>query len=210
MVEAETSGTILSRTTALIRGNALAAVIGIVGLSGADMIIDRLPTQSFALTGLVSLIAQYALIAAALRKLGLIGEGEGAAKLPAMFGLLFVTNLATLIGVVLLIVPGVILAVRWSIVVPILLAERTTIREAMRQSWERTAGRFWPIFGVFAIFTGALVVAVGVAAMFEGNVVATVATSVVINVVVVAMWYADIAIYEHGRPATSELEEVFA
>ena len=210
MADAETSGTILSRTNQLMRGNARAAAIGVIGLSIADMIIDRLPTQSFALTGVASLAAQYVLIAAALRRLGLIGDGEGAARLPAMFGLLLLTNLAILVGVVLLIVPGVILALRWSIAVPILLAERTTIRDAMRQSWERTAGRFWPIFGVFALYTVVLVAAAGAGVLFEGNVAGTILANVVVNIVVVAGWYADIAIYEHGRPRTRELEEVFA
>jgi hypothetical protein len=206
--EPETTGTIVARTVELLRGNALAATTGVIGLSLADLVIDSVPRQSFALTGIASLIGQYALIAVALRKLGLTDD-DRASKLPAMFGLLLLTNLGIVIGLLLLIVPGVILAVRWAIVVPILLAERATIRESMRQSWERTASRFWPILGAFAIFTVGLAAAMGAGTMVVGNIVGTFLTNLAINLVVVTMWYAAIAIYEHGRPATSELEKVF-
>jgi len=95
--------------------------------------------------------------------------------------------------------------------VPILLAERATIREAMRQSWERTAGRFWPIFGVIAIYFGVLIAASAVAVLvFAGNPVGTFVMNLLINIVAVGMWYAAIAIYQRARPATGELEEVFA
>jgi hypothetical protein len=211
MAETETSGTILTRTVELMRGNARPAAIVIVGLSAIDALLDSNPRLSVSIGGIVSLVAQYALVVAALRKLGLVGEGERGARLPAMFGLLFITGAAMLLGMVLLIVPGVILAVRWSIVVPILLAEHATIGDSIRQSWRRTAGRFWPIFGVMMIYLVVVIAASAVATlMFAGNPAGTFVTNLLVNGAVVAMWYAAIAIYEQGRPGTSELEEVFA
>jgi len=209
--EPETTGTILARTDDLVRGNAVAAAIAIIALATLDTLLDASPRQSFAVSGIVSFVAQYGLTVAALQKLGLMSDGERGSRMPAMFGLLFVTGLATFLGIVLLIVPGVILVVRWSIAVPILLAERATIREAMRQSWERTAGRFWPIFGVIAIYFGVLIAASAVAVLvFAGNPVGTFVMNLLINIVAVGMWYAAIAIYQRARPATGELEEVFA
>src|SRR5258708_7496312 len=124
MAKTETSGSILARTVELMRGNAPPAAIAIIGLAAVDTALDSLPRQSFAVSGIISLVAQYALVVAALRKLGVMADGDRGARIPALFGLLLVTGLATLLGVALLIVPGVILAVRWSIIVPILLAER--------------------------------------------------------------------------------------
>lgn len=210
MGEPETSGTILARTVELLRGNALAAGFAILGLSAIDTLLDSSPRQSIAVGGIISLVAQYGLTVAALRQLGLARDGDRGARIPALLGLLLLTGAATLLGFLLLIVPGVILLVRWSIAVPILLGERATVGAAMRQSWERTGGRFWPIFGVFAIYIVVLLIASTVAVLlFAGDIAGTLATNLVINLMVVALWYAAIAIYERGRGETAALQEVF-
>jgi hypothetical protein len=208
--EPETTGTILARTVELLRGNALVAGVTILGLAAIDTLLDASPRQSVAVGGIISLVAQYALTIAALRKLGLARDGDRGARIPALFGLLLLTGAATLIGLLLLIVPGVILLARWSIAVPILLGEHATVGAAMRQSWERTTGRFWPIFGVLAIYIVVLIIASTVAVLvFADNIAGTLVTNLVVNLMVVAVWYAAIAIYERGRGETEALQEVF-
>jgi membrane-anchored glycerophosphoryl diester phosphodiesterase (GDPDase) len=46
----------------------------------------------------------------------------------------------------LLIVPGVLLAIRWSIAQPLLVGRHVPAIDAMRESWEKTRGHGVPIF----------------------------------------------------------------
>jgi hypothetical protein len=61
------------------------------------------------------------------------------------------SNLGIVVGFVLLIVPGVILAVGWSVAVPACVIERKSIFESFRRSWEMTRGHRLAIFGVLII-----------------------------------------------------------
>jgi hypothetical protein len=53
----------------------------------------------------------------------------------------------------LLIVPGFMLLVAWSMAVPARVAEQTGITESFGRSRELTAGYRWPIFGAIVILT---------------------------------------------------------
>jgi hypothetical protein len=62
------------------------------------------------------------------------------------------TWLGLMLGFVLLIVPGIILAVVWSVAIPAKVAERTGVLQAFTRSRDLTRGRRWPIFGLFLIY----------------------------------------------------------
>jgi hypothetical protein len=62
------------------------------------------------------------------------------------------TWLGLTLGFVLLIVPGIILAVVWSVAIPAKVAERTGVLQAFTRSRDLTRGRRWPIFGLFLIY----------------------------------------------------------
>jgi Membrane domain of glycerophosphoryl diester phosphodiesterase/Uncharacterised protein family (UPF0259) len=64
-----------------------------------------------------------------------------------MFITRFLTGLAVLVGFLLLIVPGIYLAVRLAVVEPLILTEEVAGVDAMRRSWELTNGKFWRVFG---------------------------------------------------------------
>ena len=55
-------------------------------------------------------------------------------------------------GFLLLIVPGVMLFVMWSVVVPVRVAEEAGITASFGRSRALTAGYRWPIFGTLAIY----------------------------------------------------------
>jgi MFS family permease len=92
------------------------------------------------------------------------------------FPLLIVAILVTLgiyIGLILLVIPGIILALRWSITAPVVVIERDGPTRSMGRSAELTEGHRWAIFGLFILFAvffwitlivvGALFSALGVA-----------------------------------------------
>jgi hypothetical protein len=66
-------------------------------------------------------------------------------------------GLAVAIGFLLLIIPGIIFLVMFSVAVPALVVEGVRGTDAMRRSWNLVKGHFWHVFGVIvvaAILTG--------------------------------------------------------
>lgn len=56
------------------------------------------------------------------------------------------------LGVLLLVVPGVLLALRWAIVVPAAVLEHKNIDDAMRRSAELTAGLRGRVFAIYVLY----------------------------------------------------------
>ena len=112
-----------------------------------------------------------------------------------IISILFLLGMAA--GMILLIVPGIMLAVAWAVVIPVRVVENTGISETFGRSRALTKGYRWPIFWlvilytIAAILTGALIgvitgVSFGRAAAVNGNVpyiVMTWAVQVVLAIV---------------------------
>ena len=60
-------------------------------------------------------------------------------------------GLAVVGGFILLIIPGIIFLVLFSVSVPVLIVENRRGREAMRRSWNLAKGHFWHAFGVIIV-----------------------------------------------------------
>jgi hypothetical protein len=77
------------------------------------------------------------------------------------------------IGFVLLIIPGLILLVMWSVVAPVTVVERPGVLAAFARSRELVRGNGWAVFGVIVLLGLAVVVvsvAAGLAAASLGSV----------------------------------------
>lgn len=109
-------------------------------------------------TMLTAFILQGALTRAAVDDLAGSGVKFGAAVgdgLRYFFPLFIVAILVTLgtwIGLLLLIIPGIILALRWSITAPIVVIERDGPTKSMGRSAELTEGHRWAIFGLLILY----------------------------------------------------------
>lgn len=81
------------------------------------------------------------------------------------FGLLAVIGM--MIGFLFLIVPGIILAIMWSVGVPAMIVEGTGVSDSFSRSSELTSGYKWWIFLLFVIFVviSSIVSAVGAVVM---------------------------------------------
>jgi hypothetical protein len=68
-----------------------------------------------------------------------------------------VQGVLTVIGFLLLLVPGLILLTIWSVAAPVIVLERPGGLDALRRSRELVRGNGWPVFGVILVL-GVLVV----------------------------------------------------
>ena len=70
-------------------------------------------------------------------------------------GMLFLLSLASgiaiLLGLILLVVPGFILMIRWYISVPIMLEQNTSINNSLGKSWDYSKEHWVTIFGVLLL-----------------------------------------------------------
>lgn len=69
-----------------------------------------------------------------------------------LIGLAILMALGFAVGFVLLIVPGFILMIMWSVAVPSKVVEKIGVFDALRRSGDLTRGRRWPIFGLFVLY----------------------------------------------------------
>jgi hypothetical protein len=67
-----------------------------------------------------------------------------------LIGLLMV--LGVMAGLILLVVPGIIFALMWSVAIPVRVVERTKILGVFGRSRELTRGHKWTIFGAYLLF----------------------------------------------------------
>jgi hypothetical protein len=72
-------------------------------------------------------------------------------RLPAISGAMLLIALLETIGFLLLIVPGFVLATRWSLVMPAMIVEGLGVRAGMRRSRELVRGHGWRVFGTILV-----------------------------------------------------------
>jgi hypothetical protein len=163
----------LSFISALFSGVVFAGSKHTVLLFGKQVeVIDRsfgLFVAGALVTAVISVIISAALQAAILRAAAQATIGDpvdpeesyrfGFKRLGSVFLVSLLVGLAVAGGFILLVIPGIIFLVLFSVSVPVLIVENRRGREAMRRSWNLAKGYFWHALGVIlvaAIITGAI------------------------------------------------------
>lgn len=206
-----TVGDIFAETTRLLGENAGLALGSIVGLTIVNVTIDQVPGSGASLLGaILSIGLQYWAIRQALERRDRL---DGRAGFGSFFGVNLLSGLAILIGLLLLIVPGIYLAARWSAADAALLSEGEGISAALGKSWEMTASHIWPIVGALLVVY-VPVFGVGVGLNFAMGDAIPIAISGITNLLLYAAmvfaWLMGIAIYALIQPPSDTLAEVFA
>ena len=111
--------------------------------------LARLPFQAF-------LLGSFAFVAyadAAGQRLGLrAAVGAGLRPFLAIMAIHFVGYLAVILGTVLLIVPGILIALRWFVVTQVRAIEGPGFKQAFTHSAELTSGNRGQLFGLMVIY----------------------------------------------------------
>jgi hypothetical protein len=133
-------------------------------------------------------------------------------------GVGLVVGIAVMIGLALLIVPGIILWLRWSVSVPVLVQERQGVFGSMGRSAALTSGSRWSLFGLFLILVivsiaiewlvGMVVPALGTWLSLITEALVQSVLSMVISTAT-AVSYAELRQVKEGT-SVNELAEIFA
>jgi uncharacterized membrane protein len=122
------------------------------------------------------------------------------------------------LGFMLLIVPGIILLLRWSVAVPVLVQERRGVFGSMKRSRELTKGSRWALFGFWIILIIAVIViqlVLSQVVMVFGVTTALILDALVTSVVSVvtsvapAVSYVELRQVKEGT-SVDELAEIFS
>jgi hypothetical protein len=83
-------------------------------------------------------------------------------RLPALIASGIVAGLGILLGLLLLIVPGLFLLTRWALIPAVIVIEKRRAGESFDRSWQLTRGFGWTVFGSLLVAFLAYIVAQGV------------------------------------------------
>lgn len=215
MQESVSAGRLIASMFDLMRDNAVAVAASIAGLSVLGVASDMYDPEAITSVpiSIACAIAQFVVVRSALDRLGLVQRSGRAVG--AYVGVSILANIGILLGLVLLVIPGVVLAIRWSIVAPIVLAEEQGAMESLSESWARTKGHFAAILVASLVPLVPLAAGIVAYAMTDPETAQIpLATSVVANICTNAFlamgWLLSVAIYSTVMDAQEPLEEIFA
>ena len=154
-------GGILAETLDILRRNWLWCLIGCVALGLAHLCAyfalehwwtGRTPVQILDLTPLFALpayyLVHYFVITRVMQGERLTEFGWSIKALAIYLHASLLVLLGMIVGMILLIVPGLIAALHWAAVSGFVIAKRQSATEAMISSWRATEGPLGTIFGV--------------------------------------------------------------
>jgi uncharacterized membrane protein len=158
----------------------------------------------------------------------IIGDAvrRGFSRFLSIVGVSILVSLGVFVGLILFIIPGIILALRWSVALPACVVENLGPIAAMRRSADLTKGHRWQIFGLFVLIIVVAVIAFAVIGALVGmgllaapetlgrlvllGIVTVIITAIVTAYfnVVAAMIYHDLRVAKEGV-GTEEIAAVF-
>ena len=164
--------------------------------------------------GIVGVVIAYGLTVSLLKLTGSPSSLEQKPRVGAYIGLSLLAGLGILLGLIVLVLPGLFLATRWMLAAPALLAEGVGVTDSLGKSWRATA-RAWPLLLVAQLLLFVLPV-VAIAMIFASGADDTVALipSIVVNALLnswsMASVVLSVAVYRLVSDDDTVLADVFA
>jgi hypothetical protein len=166
-------GRVIQRTFQVIGANGALFAVGALALVSLPLLVGTLIGLQWAgnrvfvywiaggtlLSSLGSVILQGTVVRAAVGGLNgaPVAPGEavstGLRFLLPLIGLAIVSALGVWLGLILLIVPGIIVSLMWSVAAPVLVVEKRGVFGSLKRSRDLTRGRRWAILGLFVLYT---------------------------------------------------------
>lgn len=218
-----TAGALLAETVARVAASRDAALIYLVVLVAGNVFSDylaahggtdasNLMSASLLKLGIaiLSIVATYLLIENMAGKSGQLATGLDRRYIGYLGqGILVALGIAG--GMILLVVPGVILACRWVLAPALLVGRGDGAVEAIGKSWHMTKGHAMPIFlAALALFVAPIVIFAVASIISESAIPSLIFQNVAatgISVLSAAMSVAALRLID---PGSSEMEDIFA
>lgn len=209
-------GGILDKTAGLMRANAGLCATIVLLLTALSATLDEIAADAESRLTIVDSLAAFAAQYYVTRRL--IDErwaaGDRSSAL-AVFVLQLVSTLGILLGLVLLIIPGLFLMTRWFAAVPLLISRNEGTGDALRESWRLTEGHGFAVFGALVIVNIPLLLSLVLAFLFDDDLIGGfgaigVAENLMISLAMVVGWCAAIGYCEMRGGDREALEKVFA
>ncbi|WP_447727980.1 hypothetical protein [Sphingomonas koreensis] len=207
---------IIERMFGLLRDNAVPVAITILALAALGTAWDYYNPNSWLSLPLniASAIAQYWIIRQALAREGLLAANLAGA--PASYiGVSIVSGLGIMLGFVLLIIPGILLSLRWMPAVPLVLgAERLHANDALGEAWNQTSGHWQAIGAAYLLtllpFAGAMFAYAWETVEIPEQLAALGTANLLLNLWMISSWMLSIAVYQGFASREREFEDIFA
>jgi hypothetical protein len=197
-------GTIWRDAILLVRDDpvivAAAMAVSTVPAVLADIYLTEFEAlRAVSLLSLVLLLVQIIAIDRSLRsKNAVYGRDGGRASFyPRAFGQTILSGLAVISGLLFLILPGLFIALRWSISLPVLISGNKGVIESLSESWRMTKGHELRLFAVFASAQLLALAAIVFEVLFldELGLVWFVISETAISAGLIMCWYLQIAVF---------------
>ena len=148
-----TAGAILISHFAAFFGTALVASLPSLVF---DILVPDSPLHSIVdlIVGqIVSVTLVYGSMQALRGQQVAVGEclSQGMKRLGAALGVAILSGIGIFFGMILLIVPGLILATMWAVAVPVAVIEEMGVTASLGRSQQLTSGRRWRVFGAYLL-----------------------------------------------------------
>lgn len=122
-----------------------------------------------------------------------------------LFGAGLLAGIATGIGFLLLIVPGLYLLTIWAVIAPVIVLERAGVFESFGRSRQLVKGNGWQVFGVIAIlFLASMVVGIFVRVLLGNSFALLALSDLIVHVLVVPVSGLAAAVMYFGLKAARE------
>jgi hypothetical protein len=140
-------GPLLASVREILSGATKPILAYVAAMTVVFTLMDLYNAESghFTVSSIGSTVAGYLLMRALVLQTELAAEGE-VAGFGSYFGLGLLEGLAYLVGAILLIVPAIVLMIRWTPSIPLLMCEKRGVAQSMDLSWKATKGNFWVPF----------------------------------------------------------------
>ena len=213
---AMSAGRIIERMLDLFRDNAVPIVVAILALAVLGTAWDYAYPDSWLSLPLniASAVAQYWVIRQVLAREDLLAANLAGAPI-SYIGVSFLSFVGIMLGFMLLIVPGILLTLRWMPVVPLVLGvERLHTNDALGEAWNRTRGH-WRAIGVAYLltlipFAGAVLAWVWQPFGIVTQLAALGVANILFNLGMALSWMLSVSVYQGFATRERELEGIFA
>lgn len=199
-------GNVVSEQRGMVLG-LLAAIVA--GYTALDLVSDRINTVSGVI---VSVFVQYAFLERVLPL-----PGDATRRYGSLFGSGILSGLGIMLGLLLLIVPGLYLAARWALTSPFVVAGQRRATDAISASWDATAGCWRPLLIAYLLLGVSAAVPLAVLVLYPwlsaGEDLPPVAELLLINTwtsaFTIGSWLIGAAGYRLVSDRLESIEEVF-